>query len=159
MPGTEPYPPVLSALIWPIVWICVLGGFLIGRKLYRLLRKRLALSTQRRLTVLQKEGADELVAAALRRIEEIRAALTRGSMHPSEAAEQLSAIGRTVTDRLWNQRTMYRSKIEVDHLRLQQLAVSMGVAYPLEFDDKLPHNTNPLLLCDYITEVVQICYR
>ncbi len=159
MPGAEPYSPVLSTLVWPIVWVCLLSGFLIGRRLYRLLRKRLALRTQKRLTILNKEGADDLVSTALKRIEEIRASLTRGSIQPSEAAEQLSAIGRTVTDRLWNQRTMYRSKIEINQLRLQQLAVSMGVAYPLEFDDKLPNNTDPLLLCDYITEVVRTCYR
>lgn len=159
MPGAEPFSPVLSTFLWPIVWVCLLSGFLIGRRLYRLLKRRLALSTQKKLTILQKEGADELVAAALKRIEEIRASLTRGSIHPSAAAEQLSAIGRTVTDRLWNQRTMYRSKTEIDQLRLQQLAASMGVAYPLEFGDKLPDNTNPLLLCDYITEVVRVCYR
>lgn len=157
MQGVEPYGSSMPSVVWPALWLGLLGGFFVGRYLFRRLRQRQALQAQHKLTQVHKEGADQLIAEALEHIAQIRQALLNNSIDAGTAAEQLSGIGRVVTDAVWNHRTMYRTHDEIAQLRLTQLAAAVGMAYPLEFDTVKTATADPLLLCEYITEVVKAC--
>lgn len=157
MPDAEVYRPVLSTLLWPLLWGGLVVLLLGGRQMYRLVRRYQALRSQQQLIRVHTEGVDELIAKALRHIDEIRSSLMQGTIKADDAAEQLSGIGRVVVDTLWNHRTLYRSHREIEQSRLTQLSSAVGVAYPFEFGTSWPEDTDPLLLCEYMTEVVRSC--